>query len=241
MKYQVFDSKAALYSSVASYYKEKINSNNHIILGLATGTTPIPLYKNLIAFYEHKALSFKHVKTFNLDEYIGLPKTHEQTYFNFMRTHLFNHVDINLDNTFIPSVDEKSEVESILYYQNLLKDNQIDIQLLGIGSNGHIGFNEPGTSFESTTHIIKLALNTRKDNARLFNSIDEVPTHAITMGIKEIMYAKEIIVIATGKNKAEAVYQMIKGQINEQVPATILQKHPNVMVYLDQDAASKLI
>ena len=240
MKYHIFDSKATLYSSVASYYAEKINAHKNIVLGLATGTTPIPLYKNLINLYEHKKISFKGVKTFNLDEYIGLPSDHKETYFNFMRTHLFNHIDIDLDQTFIPSAVKGQEEASIKSYQTLLENNQIDLQLLGIGSNGHIGFNEPGTSFDSTTHIIKLAENTRKDNARLFSSIDEVPTHAITMGIKEIMNAKEIIVIATGKNKAEAVYQMILGKLDEQVPATILQKHPNVTVYLDVDAASKL-
>lgn len=240
MEIKVFDSKAALYESVANYYVEKINANPEIVLGLATGTTPIALYQNLIEVFKAGKVSFKGVKSFNLDEYIGLPKDHKETYFNFMRAQLFNHVDINLDNCHVPNGDSSVIEQSIQAYQEMLNNANIDLQLLGIGSNGHIGFNEPGTPFNSTTHKVVLKEQTRIDNSRLFNSIDEVPTHAITMGISDIMNAKEIIVIATGLNKADAVYGMVKGLINEDMPASVLQNHANVTVYLDTDAASKL-
>lgn len=240
MEIKVFDSKAALYESVANYYVEKINANPEIVLGLATGTTPIALYQNLIEAFKAGKVSFKGVKSFNLDEYIGLPKDHKETYFNFMRSQLFNHVDINLDNCHVPNGDSSVIEQSIQAYQEMLNNANIDLQLLGIGSNGHIGFNEPGTPFNSTTHKVVLKEQTRIDNSRLFNSIDEVPTHAITMGISDIMKAKEIIVIATGLNKADAVYGMVKGLINEDMPASVLQNHANVTVYLDTDAASKL-
>jgi len=236
---KVFESKAELYHAVADFYVQVINKNPNIVLGLATGTTPIPLYKNLIKAYLHNQVSFKYVKTFNLDEYIGLPQTHRESYYSFMRNQLFNHVDINLENTFIPSGTIEPN-EAIKAYQSLLDNNQIDIQLLGLGSNGHIGFNEPGTSFESTTHKTTLAASTIKDNSRMFESIDEVPTQSITMGIKDIMRASSIVMIATGKNKAQAVYEMIHGKVDESLPASILQKHKDVTIYLDKDAASLL-
>ncbi|VEU82799.1 glucosamine-6-phosphate deaminase [Acholeplasma hippikon] len=240
MEIKVFDSKAALYESVANYYVERINANPNMTLGLATGTTPIALYQNLIEAYKNGKVSFKNVKSFNLDEYIGLPKDHKETYFNFMRAQLFNHIDIDLNNCHVPNGDASMIEASIKAYQDMLDNAKIDIQLLGIGSNGHIGFNEPGTLFDSKTHKVVLKEQTRIDNSRLFNSIDEVPTHAITMGISDIMEAKEVIVIATGKNKADAVFGMIKGQINEELPASVLQNHAKVTVYLDTDAASKL-
>ncbi|WP_025725139.1 glucosamine-6-phosphate deaminase [Acholeplasma granularum] len=239
MNIQVFEDKNELYSTVAEYYINYINQKPNAILGLATGTTPIPLYKNLIQAYKNGRVSFKDITTFNLDEYIGLPQTHKESYYSFMRHQLFNHIDINLNNTHIPSgILEPNE--AIKVYQSQLSKHQIDVQLLGIGSNGHIGFNEPGTSFESTTQITQLAESTIKDNSRMFDSIEEVPTKSITMGIKDIMMANQIIVIATGLNKADAVLKMIEGPVNESLPASILQKHSNVLVFLDKEAASKL-
>lgn len=236
---KVFNDINQLYEEVASYYVEKINQNPNICLGLATGSTPIMLYQKLIMAYKDQKISFKQVRTFNLDEYIGLHQNHKQSYYTFMKEQLFKHIDIQDDHTFIPRGDMNDDIKAIKTYQNLLDKNKIDIQLLGIGANGHIGFNEPGTDFESKTHVVKLAAKTRSDNARLFNHLDEVPTHAITMGIKEIMGAKEIIVIAVGQNKKDAVYEMIYGDININLPASILQKHPNVSIYLDEAAASK--
>lgn len=240
MKVHIFDTKEKLYDEVSNYYIERLNKNPNLNLGLATGTTPIPLYDRLIEAYKKGLVSFKGVKAFNLDEYLGLEKNHHQSYYYFMRNQLFNHIDINQNNCFIPSGDNPDHETAKKEYQELLKQNQVDIQLLGIGSNGHIGFNEPNTPFDTKTHVVKLDEKTRIDNSRLFNSLDEVPTHAITMGISEIMNAKEIIVIATGSNKKDAVYEMIKGNISENVPATVLQRHPNVTVYIDKDAASKL-
>jgi len=240
MKVHIFDTKEKLYDEVSNYYIERLNKNPNLNLGLATGTTPIPLYDRLIEAYKKGLVSFKGVKAFNLDEYLGLEKNHHQSYYYFMRNQLFNHIDINQNNCFIPSGDNPDHETAIKEYQELLKQNQVDIQLLGIGSNGHIGFNEPNTPFDTKTHVVKLDEKTRIDNSRLFNSLDEVPTHAITMGISEIMNAKEIIVIATGSNKKDAVYEMIKGNISENVPASVLQRHPNVTVYIDKDAASRL-
>lgn len=240
MKVHIFDTKEKLYDEVSNYYIERLNKNPNLNLGLATGTTPIPLYDRLIEAYKKGLVSFKGVKAFNLDEYLGLEKNHHQSYYYFMRNQLFNHIDINQNNCFIPSGDNPDHETAKKEYHELLKQNQVDIQLLGIGSNGHIGFNEPNTPFDTKTHVVKLDEKTRIDNSRLFNSLDEVPTHAITMGISEIMNAKEIIVIATGSNKKDAVYEMIKGNISENVPASVLQRHPNVTVYIDKDAASRL-
>lgn len=240
MTIKVFKTKEELYSEVYEYYLKRLNKQPNITLGLATGSTPIPLYEKLINGYNEKKVSFKEVTTFNLDEYVGIDSGHEQSYIRFMKEKLFGHVDININNCFIPSGENEKLEESRIRYQELLNNHTIDLQLLGIGSNGHIGFNEPGTPFDSKVHIIELDEKTRIDNSRLFNSLDEVPTHAITMGIKDIMNAKEIIVIATGENKADAVFGMIEGPIDTDLPASILQKHPNVVIYLDEDAASKL-
>ena len=239
MKINVFETKEALYKSVSDFYIKAINEKPSMTLGLATGTTPIPLYKHLIEAYQNNLVSFKGLTTFNLDEYIGLPKTHKESYDSFMKHQLFNHVDINLDNTFIPSGTLDPD-QAIKAFQTALDAHQVDIQVLGLGSNGHIGFNEPGTSFDTTTHKTTLAASTIQDNARMFDSIKEVPTESITMGIKDIMRASKIIMIATGVQKADAVYQMIQGPVDESLPASILQKHDDVVIYLDKEAASLL-
>lgn len=209
-------------------------------LGLATGSSPLGLYEKLIESYQKGEISFKNVMTFNLDEYCELPRSHEQSYYSFMHQHLFNHIDIDKNNIHIPN----SEVEDLQAecdrYNKLLNENQVDLQLLGIGANGHIGFNEPGTSFSSETSVIKLADKTREDNKRFFNSIDEVPQYAITMGIKNIMQAKEILLIANGKNKAEAINKLINGEVTEKFPASVLKTHPNVTIIIDEEAASLL-
>ena len=239
MKVEIFKDKETLYRSVSDFYIKAINEKPNMTLGLATGTTPIPLYKNLIEAYQNKQVSFKDITTFNLDEYIGLDKTHKASYAYFMRDQLFDHIDIKLENTFIPSGILEPQI-AISEFQKALDAHQVDIQLLGLGSNGHIGFNEPGTPFNSTTHQTDLALSTIEDNSRMFDSIDDVPTQSITMGIQDIMRASKIILIATGEQKAEAVYGMIHGPVDENLPASILQKHNDVVIYLDEAAASKL-
>lgn len=217
-----------------------VKSEPSAVLGLATGTTPLGLYARMIADAKENGTSYKRVRSVNLDEYKGLPAAHDQSYAYFMRKNLFEHIDIDLGNTYIESgtaQDEKAECER---YDKILDDLPRTLQLLGLGSNGHIAFNEPGTPFDSTTHVVELAESTVKDNARLFSHIDEVPRKAYTMGLKSIMQAKKILILASGANKADAVLKMTKGEITEQLPASILQKHADCTLIVDRAAASKL-
>lgn len=239
MKINIFKTKEELYKKVASYYVDVLQRKPHITLGLATGSTPINLYQKLIDACKQGLISFKDVTTINLDEYIGLSSIHPQSYRAFMNQHLFNHVDIKIEKTFVPN-GTINPFDAAIAYQEIINKYPIDLQLLGLGGNGHIGFNEPDTSFESLTHVVQLKAETRLDNQRFFKSLDEVPTHAITMGIKEVIQAKEIILIATGLSKADAVKAMIEGSVTEKVPASILQKHPHAVIFIDEDAASKL-
>lgn len=192
----------------------RIKNNPSIVLGLATGSSPLPTYANLISKHRKGKLSFANVTTFNLDEYRGLNGDHPQSYRFFMNNNLFKEIDINLEKTFVPDGLNPSEAAN---YDNLIAEaGGIDLQLLGLGLNGHIGFNEPGTSFESLTHIVGLTDSTIEANARFFESKEDVPTQAISMGLKSIMNAKEIILIATGTNKAVAVSQLVKGTLSEE-------------------------
>lgn len=217
-----------------------IKNNPNAVLGLATGTSPIGIYQNLVEMCQKGEISFANVKTVNLDEYVGLDGTHPQSYRYFMNDNLFNHVDIDKANTFVPNGVAENLQEECTRYTTLVNNLVQDIQLLGIGSNGHIAFNEPGTPFDSTTHVVNLTENTIKDNSRLFEDICQVPTKALTMGIANIMNAKRILIVANGKNKAQAVYDMVKGQVNTTCPASVLQNHPDVTVIVDKDAASLL-
>ena len=219
---------------------KKVLSNDKPVLGLATGSSPIGLYKNMINDYNNGNTSYKNVITFNLDEYANLDKNHSQSYYTFMHDNLFKHIDINLDNVHIPSGNGDLET-NCLNYDNSMDKYNIDIQVLGIGTNGHIGFNEPQTPFDSVTHVVKLKDSTRKDNARFFDPLGEqVPTHACTMGISSIMKSKQILLLASGVKKAKAIRDMINGEITEECPASILQKHSNVYVIIDEAAASLL-
>ena len=220
---------------------EVIKNKPDAVIGLATGTSPLGLYKKLIEDHKNNGTSYKNIKTFNLDEYMGLDLESNQSYIYFMRENLFNHLDINLNNTYIEngkSLDPEKECER---YNKLLSIFKQDIQLLGIGSDGHIAFNEPNTPFGSETHIAELTESTIKDNSRLFNSIEEVPTKAYTMGLKNIMNARKILIIANGKNKAKAVRDMVIGEVTEKVPASILQLHPNCTLIIDESASSLLV
>lgn len=209
-------------------------------LGLATGSTPVDLYAFLVEAYKQREISFKGVSTCNLDEYVGLRQDHPQSYYAFMRKHLFDHVDIDLGKTYIPDGMAPDLENECLRYESLLMLHPIDVQILGVGSNGHIGFNEPWTPFDSITHIIKLEQQTREDNARFFDDIEEVPTHAITMGIASILRAKKIVLMATSTQKAHAIKTMIEGPVTESCPASVLQTHPDVVVVIDKEAASEL-
>ena len=218
-----------------------VKNNSHAVLGLATGSTPIGLYQRMVADHVLNRTSYKNVKTFNLDEYFGLTPEHEQSYYYFMNKHLFRGLDIDEKNTHVPCGvgDIQKNCDD---YNKMLEENPIDIQLLGLGGNGHIGFNEPFTSFGSVTHYVELEQRTREDNARLFfnGNLDEVPTHAITMGISNIMAAKKVLLIACGENKADAVKALVEGEPTEEIPASAIKKHPNCVVIIDEAAASKL-
>lgn len=217
-----------------------VKQNPKAVLGLATGTTPLGLYSRIIADHKENGTDYSKIRTVNLDEYKGLPKTHEQSYAYFMKKNLFDGLGITPEQTNIEDGTAKDEKAECLRYDALLEELPRDIQLLGLGSNGHIAFNEPGTSFGSGTHVVTLAESTVKDNARLFEDIAEVPRKAFTMGIKQIMQAKKILILASGANKADAVYRMAKGEVTESVPASVLQLHPDCILIADQEAAAKL-
>mgnify|MGYP000144320894 CR=1 FL=1 len=220
---------------------EAVRSNPDIVLGLATGGTPLGCYRELIRMHREEGLSFSRVTTFNLDEYVGLPPDHPQSYHYYMFHNLFDHVDVRRENVHIPDGMAEDLDEECRRYEEAIKEaGGIDLQLLGIGRNGHIGFNEPGSPFDSRTRVVKLSEQTRKDNARFFNSIDEVPTHAITMGIGTIMEARRIILIASGEAKAEAIAKAVKGPKTVDVPASALQDHPDCLFIIDKEAASLL-
>ena len=219
---------------------EIVKNKPDAVLGLATGSTPIGLYKNMIKDHKENGTSYKAIRTVNLDEYAGLDYSSDQSYVYFMRNNLFDHIDIDLKNTNIENgkaTDRQAECDR---YNKLLEEMQQDIQVLGIGSNGHIAFNEPGTPFGSVTHIVDLAESTIKDNSRMFASIDEVPRQAFTMGLKNIMNAKKVLILANGENKAKAVYGLVKGEVTESLPASVLQLHPDCIVIADEKAASLL-
>lgn len=218
--------------------KKVLTEKSDATLGLATGSTPVGLYKLMIADYEAGKIRYKDMTSINLDEYVGLPVTHPESYRAFMNRNLFDHIDIKKENTHVPDGLNPDLAAAADAYTAYIAAHPADVQILGIGSNGHIAFNEPGTPFDSHTHVVTLKEGTRKDNARFFdNDIDKVPTHAVTMGLKDIMSAKFIILLANGSGKANAVKEMIKGPVSENCPASILQTHPNVLVVTDEAAA----
>lgn len=210
-------------------------------LGFATGSTPELTYKYLIDIYRTGRISFKEVTSFNLDEYVGLGEDHKNSYAYYMKNHLFNHIDILDENINIPrGLSENLEGQCRSYEDKIDLVEGIDLQILGIGRNCHIGFNEPDVKFEATTHVVKLDEDTIKANSRFFTSLEEVPRYAISMGIKSIMKSKRIVLIACGKDKARAIKDMVEGKITPQNPASILQLHQNLTVLLDKEASSLL-
>ena len=217
--------------------KEKPNS----ILGLATGSTPVRMYELLREDHEKNHTSYKDVKSYNLDEYFGLDASHPQSYHYFMYDNLFNHININKENVHIPNGMAQDIDNECLHYDKMIDNSSgIDIQVLGIGNNAHIGFNEPTINFNKGTHVVTLDESTRKANARFFSSLEEVPTKAITMGTGSIFKSKKILLLASGKNKAEAIYNTVHGKVTPEVPSSILQFHQDVILILDKEAASLL-
>jgi glucosamine-6-phosphate deaminase len=223
--------------AAAQYIINMLKNTPKLTLGLATGGTPQGVYQNLIEDYKKNGTSYAQVTSFNLDEYIGLSKDDPNSYYTYMYENLFKHINISLQQTNIPSgmnANLQSECEE---YENKIQQyGGIDLQLLGIGSNGHIGFNEPGTSFQSKTHVVDLTQSTREANARYFTSIEEVPTQAITMGIQSIFKSKEILLLASGKAKQDAMVKLLNGDVTESFPASILKQHPNATIIADEEA-----
>lgn len=219
----------------------EINKKPDITLGLATGSSPIGTYKELINLYNEGKVDFSKVKTFNLDEYYNLSKSNKQSYDYFMKENFFNHINIDLNNTHIPNgLANDIETECKEYDLSILNNGGIDLQILGIGSNAHIAFNEPSNTFKVGTSLVNLTQSTIQANSRFFEKIEDVPTQAISMGIGSIFKAKKIILIASGKSKAEAIYKTLNEDINPQVPSSILQLHNDVTLILDEDSASML-
>lgn len=203
-------------------------------LGLATGSSPTALYQKIV----ESDLDFSKLYSVNLDEYVGLAPDHEQSYHAFMQEHLFNAKPFK--ESFLPDGMAENLEQAAKDYDDILSQHVIDLQILGIGSNGHIGFNEPGTSFDSQTHVVDLTDSTIEANSRFFTSRDQVPTKAISMGIASIMAAKKIILFAYGDKKADAIFKMVNGPVTEEVPASVLQHHSDVTLILDEAAAAKL-
>ncbi|MBY7144121.1 glucosamine-6-phosphate deaminase [Virgibacillus sp. NKC19-3] len=221
-----------------------INKMQHLenpVLGLATGSTPEGLYAELIKKNQQHEVSFQNVSTFNLDEYVGLEKTDPNSYRYYMNQKLFKHIDIDSKNAHVPNGMAGDLQKECRDYEQLIREAKgADVQILGLGLNGHIGFNEPGTPFSSRTHVVELDESTRKANARFFTSINHVPTKAVTMGIETIMESKSIILFVSGEGKAEAVARLMNGDVSEAFPASILQKHEHVTIIGDEAALGKV-
>ncbi|AIO19394.1 Glucosamine-6-phosphate deaminase 1 [Candidatus Izimaplasma bacterium HR1] len=218
---------------LAELLLQQIESNPKSVLGLATGSTPTLAYHQLVKKYLVDQTDFSQVITFNLDEYIGIEPENKNSYRSFMNENLFNYININQENTFLPSTDDQNYAK----YDDLIKEyGGIDLQILGIGENGHIGFNEPGTKESTLTHKVTLAENTRENNSIFFDSLEDVPKEAVTMGITSILNAKKIILAATKSNKAEIIKRLINNDISENLPASFLKKHPNVIILVDEDS-----
>ena len=234
----IIDTAENIAALAAQQYVDLLTRKPNAILGGATGSTPLGLYAELVRLNKEGKISFKDASSFNLDEYVGLDGTHDQSYRYFMDHNLFDHIDIDKSRTRVPSGIDTSDPAA--YDKEIAAVGGVDLQLLGIGNNGHIGFNEPGTPFGSLTHIVELTESTREANKRFFASIDEVPTHAVTMGVKTVMQARSIILMAIGPAKAPIMKEMLQGPVTEKVPASVLQLHPDVTVYMDYEAAKLL-
>lgn len=211
------------------------------VLGLATGSTPVGMYKQLIEWYKKGDLDFAKVTSVNLDEYKGLSGDNDQSYRYFMNHNLFDHININKENTSVPcGTAEDLQAECERYEQLVEQTGGVDIQLLGIGNNGHIAFNEPCEEFPEKTHVVDLTQNTIEANARFFESMDQVPKKALTMGIGTIMKAKKIVLLANGPKKAQTIYDTVYGPITPKVPASVLRLHPDVTIFVDEEAGALL-
>jgi glucosamine-6-phosphate deaminase len=230
----------ALSDLAAKEVAHQIRMRPDSVIGLATGSTPLGIYRRLVQWHKDEGLDFSKVTTFNLDEYVGLPPTHPESYNYFMWENLFKHVNVSPSKVFIPqSVHQEVEYFCDWYEQQIKKAGGIDLQILGIGANGHLAFNEPGSSLGSRTRIKTLTTKTVRDNARFFDNEDEVPRFAITMGIGTIMEARRLLLVASGKGKARAIKATLEGPVTAMVPATIVQLHRDAFIMIDEGAASE--
>ena len=232
---------AQMSHAAALVVADLLNTKPDAVLGMATGSTPLGLYQALVRLHKEEGLDFSQATTFNLDEYVGLTPAHPQSYHHFMDENFFSQVNIPKQNVYIPSGNTSNYKSFCQWYETRIKDcGGIDLQILGIGSDGHIAFNEPGSSLTSRTRLKTLAKSTIDDNARFFKSRDEVPVYAITMGVGTILEARKLLLLASGKGKADAVARAVEGPVTAMITASALQLHPDAMVFLDHDAASKL-
>ena len=240
MKIYVTDDYKGMSRKAANILSAQVILKPNSVLGLATGSTPEGMYAQLVDWYRKGDLDFAAVKTVNLDEYRGLPKENDQSYDYFMHSHFFDYVNINPERTFLPDgMNEDPEQECARYEEVIRSTGGVDLQLLGLGHNGHIGFNEPGEVFEKGTHCVDLQPSTIEANKRFFASADDVPKQAYSMGIQTIMMAKKILVVVSGADKAEAVKNAFFGPVTPKVPGSILQMHPDVTVVADEAALSR--
>lgn len=238
MDIKIFNNAEEIAIAAAQLYKELIAQKPNAVLGLATGATPVPTYKKIIELYNNGEISFKEVTTFNLDEYCDLDKNDKNSYYTFMHENLFNHVDIKEENVnFLDGNAEDCDAESKRYAEAIKAAGGIDLQLLGIGTNGHIAFNEPADKFTDEAFKVTLTQSTIDSNQQYFGDVP-MPRYAITMGIGSIMRSKKILLIATGEKKAKAIKAMVSGEITPQIPCSILNEHDDVIVMLDKAAAS---
>ncbi|GGO03502.1 glucosamine-6-phosphate deaminase [Saccharibacillus kuerlensis] len=238
MNLLTFRSEEDLNRAGAGLIASLLQSNPRSVLGLATGSTPIGIYAELVKLYESGSVSFAKARSYNLDEYVGLSGSHPASYRCFMNTHLFDRVDIDPANTHVPNGLAKDLEQECAYYDAMIEDDRIDLQLLGLGHNGHIGFNEPDDELIPGTHAATLQQQTREANARFFNSQDDVPKQAITMGVAGIMKAAQIMLVVRGAAKADIARQALTGPITTQCPASLLQLHPNLVVLMDEAAGA---
>jgi glucosamine-6-phosphate deaminase len=241
MEVIIRDTYEEMSRAAAKVVAQTLNTKPNAVLGMATGSTPLGVYKELVRMHKEESLDFLQVTTFNLDEYVGLPVTHPQSYHYFMHENFFKHVNIPRQNVHIPSgTTSNYEAFCQWYEERIVESGGIDLQILGIGSDGHIAFNEPTSSLQSRTRLKTLAKSTIDDNARFFKKRADVPIYAITMGVGTILETRKIILLASGKSKAKAVAAAVEGPVTSMITASALQHHPNVLVFLDEDAASEL-
>ncbi|WP_042164932.1 glucosamine-6-phosphate deaminase [Paenibacillus gorillae] len=240
MDIKIFDSAQELDAFAADLIVSTVQNKPNPVLGLATGSTPLGIYAKIVEMHRRQNISFEHVTSFNLDEYVGLTPDNDQSYAYYMKSHLFAHIDIPFDRTFLPNGMAEDLVAECTRYDSMLQEQPVDLQLLGLGHNGHIGFNEPAEALTGGTHAVKLKQETREANARFFASMEEVPELAITMGVGSILKANHILLVVRGADKADIVKQALTGPITTDVPASLLQTHPRVTVLLDREAGRKL-